>query len=1261
VAESEAASVKATDRDAAGRDRLADELERQKQYYESLLEVSPVAIVTTDLETRVTTWNPEAERLFGYTRDEAVGRRVDDLIARSDDLRAEAAVFVSETTRTGRFRTVTRRTRKDGTPVDVDLRAVTVVVDGEPAGYYVLYHDISELQRQKRYYESLVEVSPTAIATVDLDANVTSWNPSAERLFGYTAEEAIGQNIDQLVSQDERIRAEALEVSQKGAVGEQSHLVTQRQRKDGTYVDVQVLAAPIIVAGEQVGFYALYHDISELQRQKQYYASLVELSPTAVVAVDLHGTVTSWNEAAERLFGYTAAEAVGRSIDDVVAGDSRFQSEAVDLTQRGLAGEGVHLVTQRPHRDGGLVDVEVRSAPIVVGGEVVGMFVLYHDISELQRQKRYYESLLESSPSAIVTLGLDARVRSWNPAAERLFGYTRDEALGRNVDDLVAARDDLRREAEEMNREGMGRGHSHLVTRRTRKDGSLVDVDIVGARIDVGGEQVGLYAIYNDISDLQRQRRYYEALFELSPTAIAAIDRDHNVSSWNAAAERLFGYSREEAIGRNIDDLIASTDDLRSEGAQLAHQAELDEVHRVTRRMRSDGSLVDVDLRAAPIVVGGETVGMFCLYHDIRELQRARREAEAATEAKSAFLATMSHEIRTPMNAVIGMTELMLGTRLDPEQRSFADVIRTSGEALLSVINDILDFSKIEAGRLDLEFHAFDLRECLESAMELVAPTASDKTLDLAYLLTPTAPEALVGDAARLRQILLNLLNNAVKFTERGEIVLTVDAEPLVQDDESPRRYRVHFSVRDTGIGIPPERMETLFESFTQLDASTTRRYGGTGLGLAISRRLAEAMGGSIWAESSVGEGSTFHVTIDAEEAPRPVRVYEAETVSVLSGRRVLIVDDNATNRHIARAYAESWGMVVRDTGSPGEALEWVRRGDPFDAAVLDMQMPELDGLALGQELRRYRDATRLPLILLTSLGRREEPAAEVLFAAHLTKPIRPSQLYDALLNVLGEARPAPVPVEADEAPPGEAPRGLRILVAEDNAVNQRLALLMLDKLGYRGDVVSNGAEALEALERRRYDVVLMDVQMPELDGLEATRRIHERWSSERPHIIAVTAGAMSEERDRCLAAGMDDYLSKPIRIEELSAALAALRSDSSEASLDASALEQLRTTLGEEATGEIIEIFVTEGPQLFSRLRLAVERGDAEGLRRAAHTLKSNAATFGATALAELCRELEAIGESGGVAGAAQLLARADAEHERLRSHLAAARAAAT
>jgi PAS domain S-box-containing protein len=1236
-----------------GPERAVEELDRQKRYFESLLASSPVAIVMTDADARVTAWNPEAERLFGYTEQEAIGRPIDDLIAARDDLRAEAAAFKTESDRRGRFQGITRRMRRDGSLVDVEVIAVALKAGGEPSGYYAIYHDLSELHRQKQYYESLLETSPAAIMIVDNDGIVTGWNPAAERLLGYSREEALGRHLDDLVANHPELRGEADEISRQAAAGRQVHLVTKRTRKDGSLVDVDVVAAAIYVAGERVGYYAIYSDVSELERQRQYYASLLELSPTAVVAVDLDGTITSWNAAAEALFGYTADEAVGRNLDDVVAPDEKFHDEAADLTRRALVGEDVRLLGQRPRRDGSLVDVEVRAAPIVVRGEQVGMFAIYHDVSELQRQRRYYESLLESSPSAIVTIDLDYTVKSWNPAAERLFGYTREEAIGRNIDELVGGRSDIRADAEDMNREGLEQGGARRVTKRTRKDGSLVDVDIVGAPIVVGGETVGLYAIYNDVTELERQRRYFEALVELSPTAIATVDSDDNVTSWNSAAEELFGYAREEAIGRNIDELVAAGDeDVYSEALGVSRQATRGPVHLTTRRTRKDGSLVDVDVRTAPLIVGGERIGLFALYHDISELQRARREAEAAAQAKSAFLATMSHEIRTPMNAVIGMTELLLGTELDVEQRGYAVVIRTSGEALLSVINDILDFSKIEAGRLDLEEHPFDLRECVESALELVAPGAADKALDLAYVLDPEAPEALIGDAARLRQILLNLLNNAVKFTERGEVVLTVDAEPL-----SDGRHRVHFAVRDTGIGIPPERVDTLFESFSQVDSSTTRRYGGTGLGLAISRRLAEAMQGTIWVESRPEEGSTFHFTVEADEAPRPVREYELDGAAALEGRRALIVDDNTTNRHIARAYVEAWGMAAHDTAFAREALESVRRGDPYDVAILDMQMPELDGLALARELRLLRGADRLPLILLTSLGRREQDETESLFSARLTKPIRPSRLYEALLSALGEHVPPPEPAAKPKTAEPRERAGLRTLVAEDNLVNQRLAVLLLEKLGHRADVVSNGAEALAAVEERPYDVVLMDVEMPVMDGLEATRQIHERLSTARPRIVAVTAGAMSEDRDRCLAAGMDDFLTKPIRLEELSAALAGVprRSDGG---LVTSALERLAETLGDDAALDgLVDTFLAEAPKLLATLRDAADRGDADELRRAAHTLKSNAATFGGEALADDCRMLEGVAATGTFEGVSDLVSSIEYGCERLEELLRSAK----
>jgi PAS domain S-box-containing protein len=633
-------------------------------------------------------------------------------------------------------------------------------------------------------------------------------------------------------------------------------------------------------------------------------------------------------------------------------------------------------------------------------------------------------------------------------------------------------------------------------------------------------------------SEIERQREYFESLVEISPVAVIAMDVEEHVTSWNPAATELFGHTAEEAIGRSIDDLVIG-EEMREEGREITREAlATGRAQRITRRRRKDGTRVDVDLMLVPLVVGGEQVGFLGVYHDITELESARQEAEAATQAKSAFLATMSHEIRTPMNAVIGMTGLLLGTELTPEQREFAEVVRSSGDALLHVIDDILDYSKIEAGKLDLEREPFDLRVCVESALDIVAPRAAEKGLELGALVAEGVPPAIAGDAARLRQVLLNLLSNAVKFTEQGEVVVDLEAEPA--DAES---YRVHLTVRDTGIGIPPDRIGSLFESFSQVDASTTRRYGGTGLGLAISKRLVELMGGRMWVESEVGSGSSFHIELVAGAADLPPRFPVDEAQPQLAGKRLLVVDDNATNREIISRQARSWGMVPVPVEAPSRALALIESGEPFDVGVLDMVMPEMDGRELAREIRRHRSQTDMPLLLVTSLGRLPQAREADGFSAQLAKPLKASQLYDALMRVFADRDGGEAPAAAGEAGAEISP--LRILLAEDNAVNQKVALALLKNMGYRADVVWNGVEALEALERQPYDVVLMDVQMPELDGLDTARRICERWpAGERPRIVAMTANALQEDRDACFAAGMDDYVAKPIRPEALAEAL---------------------------------------------------------------------------------------------------------------------------
>jgi PAS domain S-box-containing protein len=887
-----------------------------------------------------------------------------------------------------------------------------------------------------------------------------------------------------------------------------------------------------------------------------------------------------------------------------------------------------------------------------------------------------YRQLVEQIPLAIYIDRLDELSSNiyTSPQIERILGYTREQ--WQTEGDLFV------RLLHPDDRESVLREHEH--TRATGEplrveyrliaaDGRVVwirDEAVVvpddqgnplilqGFLLDITEQKTAEQALRRSQAELARQKAYYQELHELSPVAIVTLDSEEVVLSWNPAAERLFGFTREEAVGQRLDDLLFPTQAMREESAAVRRRADEERLaHLIARRRRKDGHPVDVEILMVPLVVDGKDVGYQVLYHDISELQRAREEAEAATHAKSSFLATMSHEIRTPMNAVIGMGGLLLDTDLTDEQRGFAEVIRTSGEALLRIIDDILDFSKIEAGKLELEEHPFNVRECAEGALDLVAVSASDKEIELCCLVDRDVPEAVLGDPTRLRQALGNLLSNAVKFTDVGEVVLAV----AVDDGDDGQRL-LRFSVRDTGIGIPIERMHRLFESFSQVDASTTRRYGGTGLGLAISRRLAELMGGTLWVESEEGIGSNFHFDMLARETAAPAKPDRHEDTSWIAGKRLLVVDDNATNREIVRRQAESWGMHVEDVERPSEALARVRAGESFDVAILDMQMPEMDGLELARELRRYRDERALPLLLLTSIGRMAQARGAPEFGAQLTKPVKASQLFDALVRVLAAGSSAGAAPDGGGAGAGPAAEGLRLLVAEDNAVNRQLALALLGKLGQQADVVENGREALEALERVPYDVVLMDVQMPELDGLEATRRIRDRFGSAGPTIIAMTANAMEGDREKCLAAGMDDYLAKPIRPEELAGALAGCRPRQGGGAVDLETLDRLVSSLGggdegREAVAELVDAFLDDGAAQMATLRAAVERGDAEEALRAAHTLKANGATFGAQPFSELCRELEALGRSGQLDAADALVEQAEEEWGRVRDSLDSAR----
>ncbi|MEU5695550.1 response regulator [Actinosynnema sp. NPDC020468] len=647
----------------------------------------------------------------------------------------------------------------------------------------------------------------------------------------------------------------------------------------------------------------------------------------------------------------------------------------------------------------------------------------------------------------------------------------------------------------------------------------------------------------------------------------------------------------------------------------------------------------------------------------MRALRDARDEAMAASRAKAAFLATMSHEIRTPMNAVIGLTGLVLDTGLTAEQRDLITTVRDSGDSLLSIINEILDYSKIEAGQVDLEDASFDVVDCVESALALVALPAEAKALELVGHVDPGCPAVLRGDATRLRQILLNLLSNAVKFTHSGEVAVTLWAEARGSDTE----VLLHAEVRDTGMGIPAEQKERLFEAFSQVDASTTRRFGGTGLGLAISKRLAQVMGGDLVVESTPGVGSTFTLTAVMHVSPEPTGRGPAHAPA--SGKTALLVDDNDTNRQVLSAQLTAWGMVCATAPSGPAALDLVAAGGRYDVAVLDMHMPGMDGVVLARRLRALEATRDLPLVLLGSLAALLEPAERDLFDAVLTKPARVSVLHATLGRVLGVGpgrRLEPARIVSTPVEPGSG--ALRVLLAEDNPVNQKVARLMLTRLGHRVDVVGNGEEAVRAVLQRPYDVVLMDVHMPVMDGLEATTAIRaEVPAGRRPHVVAMTASVLLEDRNACAAAGMDDYLPKPVRADDLANLLANLAAARAEPEVEdatppgsdplepepddvqvphprpesdereAAVRARLADIGGPDAPPEerallaaLLESFVARSAPALDRLAEALRSGDVTEAIAAAHSFKGSAANIGADRLAGLVAVIEDRARSG-------------------------------
>jgi PAS domain S-box-containing protein len=1053
-------------------------------------------------------------------------------------------------------------------------------------------------------------------------------------------------------------------------------VLTSVLRNRHAYLEQEVAAQTALLRESEVSLRTTLHSIGD-----------------AVIATDAEGRVRRMNPVAEELTGWRLAEAAGRPLGEVlVLRHTQTRQPLPDPARQVLSsGQGGELPahTTLISRDGSERQIADSLSPIRdPQGRLTGTVIVFHDISAqyatqeaLRRSNERFNQIAEQSREMVWEVDTEGRYTYVSRMCRDIFGYEREELVGRmHFYDLhpVEQREAFKREAFAMfaRREPF----QNFLNCAETQAGRTVWLSTNGTPIlDDEGHLLGYRGADSDVTEHLRAERalreseaFQRALLEAIPVPVFCKDLQGRYVQCNRAFLEFFGAGREKIMGRTVFDLappeLARTyhqmdQQLLAAGGRQIYESALQNARGEQRQVVFHKALVTG--------AGGEVNGLIGAIMDITDRTRIEEElrhsqgeleafnqqleeaiaranemateAEIANAAKSSFLANMSHEIRTPLNGVIGMTGLLLDTDLSPEQRRYAEVVRNSGESLLWLLNDILDFAKIEAGKLELEVLDFEAQTCLEEVAEALAMRAHENRVELACMVAPEVPGVLRGDPGRLRQVLMNLVGNAVKFTHHGEVVTRVEVEWA-----TAAQVMVRFRVRDTGIGIPAHRLDSLFSPFVQADGSTTRKYGGTGLGLAISRQLVEMMGGELGVESEEGKGSTFSFTVLLDR-PSSEGNHQPALAGVqdLEGLRVLVVDDNPVNREYLAVVLEGWGVRYAEASHAAQALRLLREAhrqqDPFQVALLDMAMPEVDGEALARQIRADDRFAETALLLVTSLGSREseERLAAAGFCGWLAKPIRRSLLLESLHRALNRQpqtpdRPAPLPT------PAPASDRRRILLVEDNITNQQVAQGLISKLGFRVDVVANGKEAIKALEEMPYDLVLMDCQMPEMDGFEATAVIRAPQSTVRNRripIIALTAHATQGDRAKCLEAGMDDYLSKPISPQLLAQTLirwlssadapAVAAEEQTDAVYDPQALHQ-RLEGDTELVALVLDSFLTDAPRRLGELREALHTGDTAAARLQAHSLKGAAANLAAPRLQAVAYAAELAADAG-------------------------------
>jgi PAS domain S-box-containing protein len=1055
------------------------------------------------------------------------------------------------------------------------------------------------------------------------------------------------------------------------------HTLTKEQRESLAILGKQVVAQmELKLAKRELQQKVLQHALAE--------SKLVEVLNAAthvsIIAATPDGVITIFNSGAERMLGYKAEEIVGKHTPAILHLDSEVQARGLELTKElGRPVSGFQVFIEKTcngrheerewtyiRKDGQSLIVNL----IVTGcydpkGNVVGYLGIAVDITEKKKAERTLRDqalILDLANDTIFIRDIKDRITYWNQGSERLYGWKAEEVLGKVTHTLFKTK--FPQPIDEIEKELFAKGHWQGELVHTCRDGSLVTV-ASGWTLQRNESNFPTAVIemnYDITARKKAERQLAMSEDRLNTILNSSLDgvivyeavrdekkalKDLRFAMINPTAEKLVRRDAASLTGKNLLETFPNvvTDGLYEKFVAIVeHGTNLDFEYRSTREETPRW------FRIAGVKLGD---GIVISYTEItarkeqeRQLREAKDKAELADVAKSEFLANMSHEIRTPMNGVIGMTGLLLDTWLNPDQRILADTIRTSAESLLNLINGVLDFSKIEAGKLSFEEIDFDLRKVVEDTLDILAGQAQAKGIELVGGFDLDVPTKLRGDGGRVRQVLTNLVGNAIKFTKSGEVAVNVLAESITETDVNMR-----FEIKDTGEGIPPETQARLFQPFVQADSSTSRKFGGTGLGLAICKSLAESMGGQIGVRSKPGEGATFWVTMKfARQAEAPSL---SEATSDFGGTRVLIVDDNDTSQRLLTEQMHRWKMRCSVASSAEEALKLLRQGvhdkDPFHLAIVDLQMPDKNGFMLSQDINAHPQLSETRIILLMPFGKSipSDDLVAVKIAACCSKPIRQSALFDCIVQVLSHAEPL---LEATKTTafvrtgPLTLVRKERILLAEDNDVNQKVALGNLLKLGYKADLANNGLEVLEALQKKQYDIILMDCQMPDLDGYDTTREIRKREKfGHRTWIIAMTANVMVGDREKCFEAGMDDYISKPIRRAELNVVLEKFVPEAP-SSLDEGTLRDLQDESGDDL-GELVDIFTTSAPTTMAQIRDALQRANASDLCMAAHTLKGSCSNLGKSPLRDLCAQIELISRGGTIEGTADLVASAEKE----------------